>query len=47
MKPLKGVEDKYIKNCVSREFINDENEFRIKSVMTGTVGIIFQQISFQ
>ena len=29
------------KNCVSRGVINNENELRIKSVMTGTVGIIF------
>ena len=36
-----------MKNCVSREFINDENKLRIKSVMTGTAVIIFQKISFQ
>ena len=47
MKPRKEVEEKLIKNCVSREFINDKNEVRIKSVMTGTVGTILKKISFQ
>ena len=47
MKPLKKVEEKYIKNCVSRKFVSDENELRIKSVMTGMVGIIFQKFFFQ
>ena len=47
MKPVNEVEEKKKNNYVSREFINDENELLIKAVMTSTVGIIFQKISFQ